>query len=96
MLDRKKVIHSDQGIVRDDSKPLKAGVSSTATTSKTDKLSSKPQSNVTGLKVLLRAKRQVGGSSMMSLVKTGDNQGQGAAVTTKRPLMFGAIKKGTA
>ena len=30
---------------------------------------------------------------MMNLVKTGENQGQGAATQVKRPLMFGGAKK---
>ena len=96
MLDRKKVGFSDNRVVRDEKDSVKTGVSSTAATSKTDKLSgvSTPQqSNVNGLKSLLRAKRQIGGSSMMNLVKTGENQGQGAATQVKRPLMFGGAKK---
>jgi len=31
---------------------------------------------------------------MMNLVKTGENQGQGATAKGKRPLMFGGAKKG--
>lgn len=97
MLDRKKVGFSDDAIVRDEKDLLKTGVNSTASTSKTDKLSgvvTPQQSNVNGLKSLLRAKRQIGGSSMMNLVKTGENQGQGATAKGKRPLMFGGAKKG--
>jgi len=39
MLDRKKVGFSDDAIVRDEKDLLKTGVNSTASTSKTDKLS---------------------------------------------------------
>jgi len=48
---------------------------------------------------MFRAKRMVtgsammGGSSMMSLVKTGENQGAGVAAKTKRPMLFGYGKK---
>ena len=66
---------------------------STAIASKTDK--SMPVDS--GLRKILRAKRQVttgNASSMMSLLKTRDNQGQGAAAKTKRPVMFGSIGAG--
>ena len=39
MLDRKKVGFSDNRVVRDEKDSVKTGVSSTAATSKTDKLS---------------------------------------------------------
>ena len=51
------------------------------------------------LQGMFRAKRMAAGgsltsaSSMMSLVKTGENQGAGVAAKTKRPMLFGFNKK---
>lgn len=75
MLDRKKVLLSDQGVRGDEKKAAIEGTTtSTAMTSKTDKLSG-GGSSAAGLRAIVRAKRQImgSGSSMMSLVKTGDN-----------------------
>ena len=63
------------------------------TTSKTDKTSTTQKAGAAGgLRTIMRAKRQVGNSSsMMSLLKTRENQGQGAAAKAKHPVIFGAI-----
>ena len=68
---------------------------STAPASKTEKGMMAPAGSG-GLRQILRAKRQVTGnaSSMMSLLKTRENQGQGANAKTKRPVLFGAIGGG--
>ena len=91
MLDRKKVLTSQlsnlsNGILN----KVSVAPSTTTNTSKTDKT----PTGVTGMRAVLKAKRQisnVSGSSMMNLVKTVDNQGQGAK--TKKPIMFGAPQK---
>ena len=96
MLDRKKVV-SDQGLGNNNG--LKSNAQSTAATSKTDKQQAAAPSGMMNLSGMFRAKRMVtgsammGGSSMMSLVKTGENQGAGVAAKTKRPMLFGYGKK---
>ena len=97
MLDRKKVV-SDQGLGNNNG--LKSNAQSTAATSKTDKKqAAAAPTGMMNLSGMFRAKRMVtgsammGGSSMMSLVKTGENQGAGVAAKTKRPMLFGYGKK---
>ena len=74
MLDRKKVV-SDQGLAG-----LQDGDSkSTATTSKTGPKQMGPARGLNNLRTLLQTQKQLGGNSMMNLVKTKENQGAGAA-----------------
>ena len=70
MLDRKKVFSDNQVLNKSNSMGGKAATLSTATNSKTDK---KQAGGAQGLKQMLKAKRMIGGSSMMSLVKTSEN-----------------------
>ena len=88
MLTRKQVV-SDQAAVY-------LHLSTTSAQSKTEKGMLPPVvGSAGGLRQILRAKRQVpsgtNSSSMMSLLKTRENQGQGANTKTKRPVLFGAI-----
>ena len=88
MLDRKKVV-SDQGLAG-----LEDGDSkSTATTSKTGLKQMGPARGLNNLRTLLQTQKQLGGNSMMNLVKTKENQGAGAAAKSKPAMLFGAFKK---
>ena len=94
MLNHKKVM-SDKGTFNAEGLFNKI-TTSTVSTSKTESqltTTLKSAAGAQNLKTMLRAKRQITGgtnSSMMSLVKTGENQGKGAAAKTKRPLLFGS------
>ena len=74
MLDKKKVISdpSNAASLKGSNPTMNKGGASTAISS-TQATSNISQGGVNGLKSLLKAKRQVVGSSMMNLVKTRDN-----------------------